>query len=607
MLGAGPDNDIYVWSFAWWPHAILSWTNPVVTHAILAPSGVDLAWTTTVPGLALVFAPLTLLFGPVASFNCATILLPAVAGWAAYRFCFVLTGSLWASVVGGYLYGFSSFILAQQIAAHVYLTADFVLPLIALQIVRFVRGELTRRSFVVRFGALIAIQLSIATEVLFTLTTMLVILLALAVALVPGARPRLRVLVPSIVAGYCVGAVLTAPLVVYALLKFPTHGFVHDPAYTDLLNLFFPTQVNAIAGDSFNSIRVYFDPEESAIFLGAPALLITVLYVWRTRASGWSGLLVISLATAILFALGPKLVVAGHAIAPLPWRLVDDAPGFTDVHTPRFGEYASLASAVIVALWTAGTAGRVFRRPYVLPFLAVAALVPAVWKTTPTVHPERPAFFATGLYKSCIPPHETLAIFPFGGEEDLIQAETGFSFAVAGGYLNFYFIHHDPIVSFNNDPTVAELHFYGDRGLPTVNALLAFATRNKVDRFVSFVGDGYPTARQMRAFGPVQQIGGVYVAPACGQPSLRTHPLSKATKLVLSEQKRGVTIQYCLGGYTYNLPAGLAPAALLKGATTAFFVSGHGLTCSLPAGSNPHGFAGQQLGVPPDTYRYYTT
>ena len=42
LIGSGQDPLIFVWSFAWWPHAILTWTNPFVTHALLAPIGANL-------------------------------------------------------------------------------------------------------------------------------------------------------------------------------------------------------------------------------------------------------------------------------------------------------------------------------------------------------------------------------------------------------------------------------------------------------------------------------------------------------------------------------------------------------------------------------------
>ena len=36
-VGIGADPQIFIWSFGWWPHAILHWQNPFFTHAIWVP------------------------------------------------------------------------------------------------------------------------------------------------------------------------------------------------------------------------------------------------------------------------------------------------------------------------------------------------------------------------------------------------------------------------------------------------------------------------------------------------------------------------------------------------------------------------------------------
>src|SRR5664279_5664880 len=87
FVGDGYDPQIFIWSFGWWPHAILHGENPFVTHAIWAPDGVNLTWTTSVPGLALLFAPLTLIGGPTVSYDVAAILMPAFAAWTTFVLC----------------------------------------------------------------------------------------------------------------------------------------------------------------------------------------------------------------------------------------------------------------------------------------------------------------------------------------------------------------------------------------------------------------------------------------------------------------------------------------------------------------------------------------
>jgi hypothetical protein len=603
LLGDGIDNTIFVWSFAWWPHAILSGMNPFVTHALYAQDGVNLLWTSSVPTLALAFAPVTLLAGPIASFNLAALLLPALAAWTAYWLCFVLTRSVWASLVGGYLFGFSSFVLAHQQLAHLNLTGCFLLPLIALAIVRYVRGEWSRRRLAIVFGALMALQLGISTEVALTATLMIVLGLVLAFAIVPSVRPRLRGLAPGLAAGYALGAVFAAPFTVYALIGFPSTGFVQDPVGTDLLNVIVPTPVNGLVGDESLSHRPYFNLHESAIFLGLPVLAIVALYAWRWRHSRWTWFLVSGLLLSIVLALGPRLRVAGHDLGPLPWKLLEKLRVFEDVRTPRFGEYVALASALIVALWTARMRGQVFRRPFVLPALAVMALIPAFWRPLATLHPNRPAFFASGLYTSCLGPNETLAVY--GTDANLLQIQTGFRFRIAGGYLSPITSGAPSVVAFNRDPTVHLTYFFGDRGIPSADAFLAFAARHRVDRFIAVPGTAFPTAAEMKAFGPVQRIAGVAVAPACGSPPLTSRPLPASAQRMLADQSRDVSVGYCRGASFSTLPVGLEPGGVFEGWTRAVFVAGKGLECIPPRGYVDRGWAGTSLGVPADTYRLY--
>src|SRR5262249_51713588 len=87
MIGSGADPDLFVWMFAWWPHALLHGLDPFRSSAIWVPGSYDLAWTTSVPGPAVLLAPLTLLSGPVFAFNVAAVLMPALAAWTAYLLC----------------------------------------------------------------------------------------------------------------------------------------------------------------------------------------------------------------------------------------------------------------------------------------------------------------------------------------------------------------------------------------------------------------------------------------------------------------------------------------------------------------------------------------
>jgi hypothetical protein len=612
-IGGGPDSAIYVWGFAWWSHAIGSWTNPFVSHDLYAPSGVNIAWTPTAPGIDLLFAPVTGLFGPVVANNVASLLTPALSAWTAYLLCRYLSGSFWPSLVGGYLYGFSSPTLRQQFGGHVNLTAVFLFPLVALVLIKYVRGELDRRGLVLRLGPMLGLELWISTEFALTLTIALVLALAVAFLVLREQRPRVRTALGPIAAAYLVGGVVSAPLLVYLALGYRPTSLLDNNYWgatgTDLVQFAVPNSVHAIGGSSFPSISALMPTGDSS-YLGIPTLAIALLYAIRWRHSRNARFLVASMLVAAVVALGPTLQVDGHRLVTLPWwTWAKHVPAAGDAFPFRFAVYTSLAAAVVVALWTAGTKGRVYSRPYVLPALAVAALLPAVWRSGfPTFWPERtqpvPAFFATGAYRRCLTPHATVAIFPFRGNGMFWQAETGFHFRLAVNGLQPFPKYGTPMNSFDRDPVVWDLTFL-DYARPTTERLLEFAAVHHLERVLASPHADYPTRSQMRIFGRVQEIGGMLVAPACTDPPLTSRNLTAYVDRYDEESRHTPgNIGWCIGQGFNLVPGDLIPFGPLAGAKKAIVVAGTGLTCPpAPPGYVHRGFATED--VPPDTYALY--
>jgi hypothetical protein len=445
VIGAGVDPEIFIWSLAWWPHAILDGVNPFVTHVIWAPDGVNLAWATSVPGLALAFAPLTLLAGPVVSYNVAAVLLPALAAWTAFLLCRRVTGKVVPSFVGGYLFGFSSYMLGQQ-EGHLHMTSVFLVPLVALFVLRFLDGELDAQGLALRLGAVLAVQISFSTELFFTLTLALVAALAIGLAVDPARRTRLRSLPRPLLGAYVLATALASPLLYYALTGFES-GSINAPKNfpADLLNFVLPTGLVALSHDwGMTGVVSQFlgnDAEDGA-YLGLPMLAIAGLYSWRRWGSPGGRFLVCSLALACFAALGTALHIGGDRIVALPWALLARLPLFNNVLPVRFALYVSLVVAVMVAAWLA-LPGRLWPR-VLLAALAVVAVFPhfgtvpylghGYWK----VKPDRPAFFTEGLYRQCLRPNENILVFPFSarGHSMLWQAEADFYYRMAEGYIS---------------------------------------------------------------------------------------------------------------------------------------------------------------------------
>jgi hypothetical protein len=501
-IGYGTDPQIFIWSFAWWPHAIFHGFNPLVTHSIWAPSGVDLTWVTTTPGLALIFAPVTLLFGATAAYNLAAVLMPALAAWTAYLLCRRLTRQTWPSLVGGYLFGFSSYVLDQT--GHLHLTSVFMMPLVALLVLRHLDGELTRVAFVARLAPLLALELLFSTEVLFTLTFALATALLIGFVCVPSRRLALRAALIPVASAYLLAAVVTAPFVYYLVSDFHASAF-HPPEKwaNDLINFVVPTKL-LVAGDGpAESLSRNFpgnDFERDA-YLGVPTLIVVALYAWKHRRSGSARFLVVAFLTAVIASMGASLWVDGRSIAPLPWRLVAHLPLFDNVLAPRLAVYASLAAAVMVGLWTAARRQELARVG--VPVLAMAALVPNVHASEWFMSYTLPPFFTHNQYRVCLAPGENILPLPVGADaySDLWQVQSGFRFRMAGGYVST-----EPPPAFQNPTSVRTIAL----GAPADAASLReYIRTNHVATVVIDAATGRPWATALGRLARPHAIGGV--------------------------------------------------------------------------------------------------
>src|SRR5215468_339194 len=81
-LPPGSDQGEYVWNMWWIAHQVVHLGNPWFTGTLAAPVGVQLGFDTLTPLLGLVMTPVTLLFGPSASYSLLVIVTPGLACYA---------------------------------------------------------------------------------------------------------------------------------------------------------------------------------------------------------------------------------------------------------------------------------------------------------------------------------------------------------------------------------------------------------------------------------------------------------------------------------------------------------------------------------------------
>jgi hypothetical protein len=441
------DPTQYMWGLVWFPHAILHGLNPFDTQAIWAGSGgFHLGAVTFTPAEALIAWPITAAFGPVASYNILTILAPAAGAWFAYRLCHHLTGRVGPSILGGYLFGFSSYEIG-QLAEHLNLDVTFAIPALVLVALQHVDGRITGRRFVGLTAVLLTFQLLTSTEVLFTFTCLAAVSLAAAWWLAgPPARDRIIGLLPRVLAAYAITGVICSPYLYDATRQAARIGAV-IPA--DALNLLIPTRITALAGSSLVGVSRTFPGGlvEAGMYLGLPLVAIVVIAALQQWRRPIVRVLILLLGICLLWALGNHLVLAGHRVIGLPYTVLSGLPGFDVTTTVRIGLYISLLAALLAALWLATPT----RHPRFRLALAAAAVLFLLPNASAKGRHQRealfsarlqpPSFFTTSVYRHYLRPDEVVLPLPWGlaGPSLLWQAETQDYFRLASGYPYYPF------------------------------------------------------------------------------------------------------------------------------------------------------------------------
>jgi hypothetical protein len=169
------DAGTYVWDFWWMAHSVLHLSNPWYTRAITAPVGVRLGYHALMPLEGVVMMPVTLLFGPSASYNLLSALIPGLLSYAMYRAARLWLRSQTAAIAAGAFFGLSS-IMAWHAWYQLNLAAGALfLPLALEAAVRLRRNPGRKQAVilgVVAAGSLLTDQESFVLVAILILATL---------------------------------------------------------------------------------------------------------------------------------------------------------------------------------------------------------------------------------------------------------------------------------------------------------------------------------------------------------------------------------------------------------------------------------------------------
>ena len=379
-VGLNPASDFQVmtWSLEWWPWAIGHGVDLLHTYLLWPPEGFSTLWMTTIPVPALLAAPVTLSAGPLVAYNFLILLSVVLAAGAAYLLCRELTGRLAPSIAGGLLFGLSPYMLGHMLSQHLDLTFVFPIPLLALLVVRYVRGRTSGRRFVVGFAVLLLVELGSSFELFVDLTLIAAVGLALALL---GRKWRPELIRVSALVGlaYAVCLPILAPIAVVALsgqhapLRYSPADFS-----IDLFNVAIPPPTLFSGGfEPMRGVSQHFvsNVGEQNGYLGIPLLVVAALAVraeWRRGAWLAGGLLLVS----VLLSFGPTLTVEGRPLLSLPVA-ISRLPVVRDALPARLSVFSALAAACLCALWFARPRTR--KLQLAVGVAIVASLFPNFW------------------------------------------------------------------------------------------------------------------------------------------------------------------------------------------------------------------------------------
>jgi hypothetical protein len=366
-LPASRDAGSYVWGFWWIAHQVEHFGNPWFTRYIDAPAGAQLGLHALMPLPGVLMMPVTIAFGPSASYNLLAIAMPGLMCYAMYR-----VGRLWlpsqaGAIAAGAFFGLSS-MLAWRSWYHLNLAAGVLfLPLALEAAVRLTRRPGWRRAVVLGLvvgGALLTDQ------------EMAVLVLILAcVALLPwllrrppaGGRPwpavAARLRPAALAAG--VAVVFASPQII-AVIQLARSGGASSPASLLTSSYLGNSVIFPRMFELSPRVTAFGVPASSALIYhgrtgdGVPTygLVLTVLVLlgllaaWRRRGAWLLALLWLGCA---VLALGPVLRIGNHIFTPVAGTLnglrVSDLMPYTwFVHIPVLSGFREPARILMLGL-----------------------------------------------------------------------------------------------------------------------------------------------------------------------------------------------------------------------------------------------------------------
>ncbi|WP_018790726.1 hypothetical protein [Salinispora arenicola] len=456
------DHSWFEWLFSHGAYSVWHLENPLFTTRQNAPDGVNMMANTSLLGVTLPLAPLTMLVGPQVTYVLYLgAALAATAGTSYWVLSRYLVRSRGAAFVGGAFLGFAPGIV-HHANGQPNFASNFLLPLIVARVLRLGEPGRWRRNGVV-LGLLVAYQIFINEEML--------LLTALACLVVVGTYAVLRPRAAGGQAGTFAAALGTGGALALLLTAYPIWFQFNGPqSYRGLqggtfhswgedLKAFVTFPRDSLAGDE--AVERTIGVTEQNTWFGWPLVLLAVvallLLVGRSLVARILAVLTVVFTVA---SLGPVIRFDGaETDTDGPWAYVPEELPLVEMMMPtRLSLIVAAAVGVLLAVaWdTLSGSGRPpvpaqraahpprlqrrWQRPvgYAAITLALLPLIPRPLPVKPVEPP--PHFVTAGGWRPYVPEGRTLVPVPIPSNVHGLStlrwsALTTHAFPIPGGYF----------------------------------------------------------------------------------------------------------------------------------------------------------------------------
>jgi len=355
------DPSSFVWYLAWPAYAISHGHNLFFSARVHVPGGINLLDNTSVLALGVVLAPVTWVFGPVATLNVALTAAPVLSALSAYGVLRRGLGLRWVpAFAGGLAFGASPFMLRDEAANHLMTSFLALVPLIfwcCYELAVAQRGRWWQWG--AGLGGLVAVQFFVGTEVLTV--TVFTVVIALLIGMLGALRRKgtIRAKLPFAWRGFGLAVGVAGVLLAYPLwfsLAGPQH--VNGPNWPNslgngLMQVLLPLGPTSM--DSQGWARTgYLGPAGSFEgYLGIPALVILAIAVVVVRRP-LAKLCAAATVVTVWLSLGGASIPANMDGEPswlwLPWRIFGHVPVLDKLTPANFSAAVAFLVATAAAL-----------------------------------------------------------------------------------------------------------------------------------------------------------------------------------------------------------------------------------------------------------------